>query len=77
MNPVCVQCGREMKPERNGFKVELMQDKEKTLPYQIWDTDKFKCPECGIEIATGFGTGPLYNHFDPDYKDVKVDLKYY
>lgn len=49
--PVCVPCCTEMKPERNGTPYIEYAD---FGPYQIWETDKYKCPGCGHETLVGF-----------------------
>jgi len=58
--PVCVKCGVEMRPERNGVGILDMADYG---PYQIWDADKYKCPECGYEIVVGFGCNAIAEHY--------------
>lgn len=69
--PVCVKCRIEMKPEKNGVKWVTMAD---FGPYQIWDSDKWKCRKCGIEILSGFGQRPLNEHFENGFNDA---LTYY
>jgi hypothetical protein len=50
--PVCVKCGREMRCEKNG---QLVNDPAVDgFPATYWAGDKFRCPECGCEIVTGF-----------------------
>jgi len=81
VTPVCVKCGREMRPERNGVIVYHPMEhateepvQEKIGGFTVVDTDrliegswkegdidfvvcgdKYKCPNCGVEIVTGFG----------------------
>ena len=65
--PVCVECGLEMRPEKNG--VGLL-DMAEFGAYQIWDADKWKCPSCGKEIIVGFGNNPVSQHFEPEFSNV-------
>ena len=58
--PVCVKCRRELRPEKNGVGYLEMAS---FGPVQVWDSDMWKCPECGIEVLTGFGLGPVAMHF--------------
>ncbi len=58
--PVCVSCQREMRPEQNGVGCLDMAD---FGPYKLWDSDKWKCPSCGYEILSGFGQGPISEHY--------------
>jgi hypothetical protein len=62
---VCVQCQRELYPEKNGFKVVEMAS---FGPYQVWDSDKWKCPTCGIEVAAGFPIFPYLEHFEEGFQ---------
>jgi len=62
--PVCVKCRKEMRPERNGVKYVEYAD---FGPYKIWDSDKWICPECGLEILAGFGYKPLVEHYQPEF----------
>jgi hypothetical protein len=62
---VCVKCQVELRPELNGFKVvEMMSDDR---PYKIWDSDKWKCPECGFEVVSGFGYNAEKEHFETGF----------
>jgi hypothetical protein len=58
-------CGRFMVVKRNSVTVE--ERLEDQGPYKLWDADLYECPECGVEIITGFGQGPLAEHFQPTY----------
>ena len=62
---VVCQCGRIMQPEKNSVTVEeLMEDGSF---YKLWDADLLRCPECGIEVITGFGLCPMAEHYQPTY----------
>jgi hypothetical protein len=54
-----------MRIEKNGvMAIEFTPIHKKTgeflqmEPYQIHDSDKWKCPSCGMEILAGFGQQP-------------------
>lgn len=47
--PICVFCAVEYRCEQNGFYVHVSAGDEQ--PYQIWATDKWRCPNCNHEIA--------------------------
>lgn len=86
MRPVCVKCGIEMKPIRNGVVVYHPYEQPELGPIQeeiqhpqlgkvqvintdrmispdhfagridfVASGDKYQCPNCGVEIITGFG----------------------
>jgi len=63
--PICPKCHVEMRPERNGVGVLDMAD---WGPYSLWDSDLWKCPECGVEVIGGFGEGPISAHYEDDFK---------
>lgn len=59
---VCVKCHRKMRIEKNGVQaieftpIHTKEGKFLRLePYQVHDSDKWKCPCCKIEILAGFG----------------------
>jgi len=56
--PICVACQVEMRCIKNDFYAVLMAN-EPPEPYQIWASDKWACPKCGIEILTGFAQKPV------------------
>ncbi len=59
--------------KRNSVTVE--ERLENQAPYKLWDADLWACPECGHEIITGFGRGPLAEHFQSTYADQRARLK--
>lgn len=63
--PVCPKCHVELHPERNGVGV---LDLASFGPYALWDSDLWKCPECGVEVIGGFGSGPISAHYKEDFK---------
>lgn len=58
-------CGRFMCPKKNSVTVEELDGQQR--PYKLWDADLWICPECEIEVITGFGAGPIAEHWQPDY----------
>jgi len=91
--PVCVKCQRELLPFKNGVVAHQLKknifDGNKTKlakellkndkDYKIWHADMFKCPVCGIEVITHFGSGPVAEHFQDDFDEhkEKVDIEYF
>ena len=65
-------CGRFMRVKQNSVTVEeLLED---GAPYKLWDADLWECPECGVEIVTGFACEPLAEHYQPDYQTWRTTL---
>ena len=62
--PICWPCGLQMRPEKNGVAVIEMAY---FGPAAIWMSDLWKCPECGVEIVSGFGNRPFSEHYQPDF----------
>ena len=63
--PVCLPCNCEMRPETNGVGILDVTDNG---DYELWDADKWKCPECGREVVGGFGSGPISAHYEDDFQ---------
>ncbi len=63
---ICVKCKIIMKVEKVG--VTSQENTEKDEPYKIWSSDKFKCPNCNIEVLSGFGFNPLAHSHDEDFE---------
>ena len=60
-------CGRFMVVKKNSVTVEeLLEDQ---APYKLWDADLWACPECGVEVITGFAAQPFAEHWQPTYAD--------
>lgn len=53
-----------MQPAKNGLEVVSMTP----APYQVWQGDKWRCGECGIEVVLGFGTKPISELFSDDFQ---------
>jgi len=65
--PVCVKCGIEMRLKEDG--VGCLDLTEKQKPCQIWDSDMYKCPLCGIEILTDFGQLPVATRHEKGFAE--------
>jgi len=61
-----------MRPKKNSVTVEELT--EDGQPYKLWDADLYECPECGVEIIVGFGSGPIAEHYQPTYADQRMRL---
>jgi hypothetical protein len=74
--PVCVKCHCEMRPETNGVGVLDLATIEKEgwepqfMDYELFDSDVWKCPKCGIEVAGGFGYNSLSAYFQEGFKEM-------
>lgn len=51
--PICVPCGQAMRCQKNNFLVN--DPSSDSRPATYWYGDKWRCPNCGHEIVTGFG----------------------
>ena len=61
---ICVECGEELEPVRNGVIVKL--------PNYVgcFHADLYECPKCHKQILINFGKEIVpcpYKHFDFDY----------
>lgn len=81
--PVCVPCGRFMRPKKNG--VRWMEGKplvDRAPPgregagcwddYKLWMGDAWHCLGCGAEIVVGHGQQPLAEHYQADFERKKA-----
>lgn len=71
---VCVKCEVEFRCEKNGVKVAEMFN-HNTRVYKVWNTDKWKCPICRVEVIAGFGQEPIMEHFEGDIDKFLLDIK--
>ena len=60
--PVCVKCGKELRPKENG--VKLVEIDKQGNEYEVWYGDLWQCPLCDNQIINGFGDGPIIPHKD-------------
>jgi ribosomal protein L37AE/L43A len=70
--PVCPKCHCELHPETNGIGVLDLAD---FGPCEVWDSDLWKCPSCGVEVIGGFGQGPVARHFESSFQLVVDNYK--
>lgn len=81
--PICVPCQRFFRPKTTGFSViegmpvgngvepgTSMADQWK--PFKLWKGDLWKCKGCGAQIVVGFGSGPIAEHYQDDFKEMVV-----
>jgi len=80
VKPVCVPCQRFFRPKKNGFYfIEAAPDgnhappgteaPERWHPYKLWAGDLYECEGCGAQIVSGFGRGPIAEHYQPDFAE--------
>jgi len=70
--PICVRCNIEMRPDTNGVTALLMAY-DPPQPYEAYDADLVKCPNCGLQVIVGCATQAFWMHFyDAPTPDSKV-----
>lgn len=86
MKPICTGCQRFFKiiktgyyftegmPVANGAGPGRMEP-EKWRPYKVWVADLWACPDCGHQILSGFGKGPIAEHYEPNFETIRAKLK--
>jgi hypothetical protein len=42
--------------------------------YRLWSADLWICPDCGHKIISGFGKGPIAEHYQSNYDDVLAQI---
>jgi hypothetical protein len=76
--PACPKCQRFFRPKTNGYAfiegMPIQADAEPGTsqpelwkPYKLWVCDLWECEGCGAEILTGYGRGPVSEHYQPDF----------
>ncbi|HEY7415138.1 MAG TPA: hypothetical protein VH593_08100 [Ktedonobacteraceae bacterium] len=80
LKPICVDCQRFYRPERNG--INLIENKpvgglhappgntapELWEPYKLWKADLWKCHGCGHLLIIGSGHRQISEHYMPDWE---------
>ena len=82
MKPVCVPCQRFYRVKRNGhYFIEAMpvagadhavpgaSEPDDWKPYKLWSGDLWECNGCGAKIIVGVGSGPIAEHYQPDFAE--------
>jgi len=65
---ICVYCQTEFKIIKTGaYVIDMFL--QPPQPYKIWSADVWGCPRCGKQIVQGFGSKPLYEHFEENFKE--------
>lgn len=64
--------GQMFKIERNGVIVVTLAS---GAPYQIWHSDMWKCPTCGVEVLAGFGRAPVYERHMDGFEQALAQLE--
>ena len=76
--PVCISCGREFRVKKIGVRAQenIGANGE---PYKIWSADIWECPKCLYQIISGYGSKPMSNVFDKDFKQIQetVEIIFY
>jgi hypothetical protein len=70
---VCCQCKVHLRPEKNGN--IFIETFSSGAPGLIWDSDRWKCPGCGVEILAGFGREPIKEHWQEGFDTVLAAVK--
>lgn len=64
--PTCVKCQIGMKFTESGtWCITMFGDPPQ--PYQIWSSDKYRCPVCSSEILAGYAERPIAEHFQETF----------
>ena len=62
--PICASCPKPMVCDKTGLTVLFISD---GYPYQIWQTDRFRCDGCGSMVVTGFGNKPIADIYQDNF----------
>ena len=72
--PTCVQCQVGFDRIKSGiFLVEMFNDPPR--PYKVWHADLWECQKCEEQIVSGYGQGPLSEHFQEHFDSGLANLK--
>jgi hypothetical protein len=84
LKPACVKCQRFMRPKKNGFffteGMPIMnaepglKEPENWKPYKVWQADLWACPDCGLEILSGYGLNPIAEHYQSTFLETQKRL---
>lgn len=51
----------------NGRVLPGTAEPGKWKPYKLWVGDRWECEGCGTIILSGFGAGPISEHYEKDF----------
>ena len=71
---VCVKCEVEFRVRKHGVKVFEMCNENQDI-YKIWNTNKWRCPKCGVEVIAGFGSMPIVEHYEAGFDEVLIKCR--
>jgi len=57
----------KLKCHRQGIDVVETFGRDSDVPYKLWKADLYKCPDCGVEIISGFGNSNYAEHFEENF----------
>lgn len=66
----CYQCKVPLKIEKNGVTVQM---NAKFGPYYKVEADVWRCPGCGLQVITGYASGPIVMNHNEGFANVEVD----
>ena len=69
MKLACVKCNRKLVLKMVGIDV-IFTLTESQEPYQVWSADMWECPECGMQVAGGFGDCARYSRYSPRFAEL-------
>lgn len=81
-NYVCLRCHCFYDTKKVGVYVEELAPVGPSSPdgprdwepYKIYCGDLFECPRCGHQLVSGFGRGPIAEHYQPNYEAIRARL---
>jgi hypothetical protein len=44
-----------------------LKEPNRWKPYKLWSGDLWQCPDCGHELISGVGMGPIAEHYQPEF----------
>ena len=70
---VCLNCRLFFRIKKNGVIIEegMPDGTGGSVPYKLWQADLYECRGCGCQLVTGFGQGPIPEHFQDGYATVR------
>lgn len=69
-NLVCLPCRLFYRAKKTGINIEEGRPvgDGTWAPYKLFKADLYACPGCGHEVVSGFGRGPIAEHYEPQYR---------